>query len=109
MLTTTARDAIQNAEAVALSPISIYEITYAHQRGRVGLGLPLDEWLAVSLGAGITVLPVTQDIAMLAGGLDWKHGDPADRLIVATANIHGTPLITTDKRIHESELVEVVW
>jgi PIN domain nuclease of toxin-antitoxin system len=36
---------------------------------------------------------------------DW---DPADRILVATARVHGVPLVTCDARIIDSELVPVV-
>jgi PIN domain nuclease of toxin-antitoxin system len=36
-------------------------------------------------------------------------GDPADRLIVATALIEGATLVTRDGRIRRSALVETVW
>lgn len=109
MLTSTAGDAIRLSAAVGLSPLSVYEITYAHRRGRIGLSLPLDDWLTESLGAGITMLPLTPGIAVQAGHLDWSHGDPADRILVATSKHHDIPLVTADKRIQESGLVEVVW
>ena len=108
-LSSTARNAIKVASAVGLSPLSVYEITYAHWRGRVGLGLALDDWLAASIGAGITMLPITPSISAQAGSLEWTHGDPADRILVATAKHHGIPMVTGDQRIRESGLVEVVW
>src|SRR4051794_8124710 len=37
------------------------------------------------------------------------HGDPADRLIVATALHHGAPLVTKDEAIRRSALVQTVW
>lgn len=108
-LTSAAREAILTASTVGLSALSVYEITYAHWRGRIGFSLPLDDWMAESLGAGITLLPITPSIAVKAGQLNWTHGDPADRILVATAIHHGIPLITGDHRIRDSGLVEVVW
>ena len=37
------------------------------------------------LKQGIIELPLTGEIAVLAGELDSLHGDPADRFIAATA------------------------
>lgn len=37
------------------------------------------------------------------------HGDPGDRLIVATALVHGAKLVTRDARISDSGLVPVGW
>jgi len=44
----------------------------------------------------IDVLPATGEIMQLAGGFDWAHRDPFDRLIVATAISHGIDLISAD-------------
>ena len=43
-------------------------------------------------------IPVDGDIALRAGILPNIHGDPADRIIVATA-MFGHRLVTTDRRI----------
>ncbi|MFM6171419.1 MAG: PIN domain-containing protein [Sphaerospermopsis kisseleviana] len=39
---------------------------------------------------------------------DRFHGDPADRIIVATAKVHGMALMTDDKAIRKSRVVKVV-
>lgn len=51
------------------------------------------------IGAGATELPLTGEIAILAGELDGLHADPADRFIVATAIAHDAILITADERL----------
>jgi PIN domain nuclease of toxin-antitoxin system len=48
------------------------------------------------LDAGVTELPLTGPIGILAAELPNFHADPADRLIMATAIIHGTRLMTAD-------------
>lgn len=108
-LTKGARRAIEDATVLGLSPFSLYEVAYAHYRGRLAFELPLNDWLAESLSADIAILPVTPSIAAAAGTLDWPHGDPADRILVATAKHHGIPLVTGDRQIQKSGLVEVVW
>jgi PIN domain nuclease of toxin-antitoxin system len=35
----------------------------------------------------------------MAGAIDDLHGDPADRIIVATAVLADVPLLTSDERI----------
>ncbi|MGH7893392.1 MAG: PIN domain-containing protein [Candidatus Binatia bacterium] len=58
----------------------------------------------------LRIVPVTDDIAIEAGllGSDF-HGDPADRIIVATALDLRVPLVTRDERIRSSKLVDVGW
>jgi PIN domain nuclease of toxin-antitoxin system len=55
-----------------------------------------------------TVLAITPDIAATAAALPI-HGDPADRLIVATAIVHRAPLVTKDQRIRAAGVVETLW
>jgi PIN domain nuclease of toxin-antitoxin system len=51
------------------------------------------------LAAGIQELPLTGEIAILAGEIENLHGDPADRIIAATAIVHETTLITADANL----------
>lgn len=43
--------------------------------------------------------PLTAEISMASCRLPDFHGDPADRIIVATAITLGIPLITADEKI----------
>jgi PIN domain nuclease of toxin-antitoxin system len=59
---------------------------------------------------GVRLEPVTPEIAVGAARLEpGLHGDPADRLIVATALAVGAPIVTRDAQIRNSKLVETVW
>ncbi len=51
------------------------------------------------LSEGASELPLTGEIAILAGELEGLHGDPADRFIVATAITHDAMLVTADDRL----------
>ena len=77
-----------------------------HQR--LELPCPLLEWLnAVCTQPKIKLQEITPEIAALSGSLDLR-GDPADRLIVATAKALKLPLITADRSIRNlSELVNI--
>ena len=58
----------------------------------------------------LRVEPVSADIAALAGSLpDPMHGDPADRLISATAMLLGAPLVTGDQRLRGSAGLKTIW
>ncbi len=49
---------------------------------------------------GIVEEPVSATIALYAASLPPEfHGDPADRIIVATAAVLAVPLVTRDARI----------
>ncbi len=65
-----------------------------------GLDLLVDPeaWRRDLLTQGLVEIPVSGLIGVRAGLLSGLHGDPADRLIVATA-LEGHELITADRRI----------
>jgi len=49
-------------------------------------------------------IPVSGDIGIRAAGFDSFHGDPADRLIAATALQNSATMVTADRRLLDSEL-----
>ena len=58
----------------------------------------------------LRVIPVSDAIAIDAGLLGRAfHGDPADRIIVATAQALRATLVTKDERIQGSGLVTTLW
>jgi len=81
------------------------------RRGRLRLSMPLDQWLAdMNSLPEIRVEPISADIAVVAGGLaEPMHGDPADRLIVATASTLGVPLVTGDEKLPAYKGVKTIW
>lgn len=88
-------------DGLAVSAISFWEIAMLAARGRLALARPADEWRAAVLAApGIVELPITGEIGIEAVGLPTGlHEDPADRLLVATARLHGLSLGTRDRRL----------
>jgi len=87
--------------ALYLSAISAWEIATLVRGGRLRINLATDEYIR-SLFAlpGLREAPVSFEIGSLAGNLpDTFGGDPADRIIFATASFLGVPLATRDKRI----------
>ena len=96
---------------VAASAISLFEIATAVRRGRLDLGLPAPEWLAeLHRIAELRIEPVSAAIAQAAGGLpDPMHGDPADRIIAATAIALRARLVTADRKLRGFTQLETVW
>jgi PIN domain nuclease of toxin-antitoxin system len=97
--------------ALAASTITILEIATAVRRGRLELGVELDTWLADLYALPeLQFVPVSADIARLAGGFgDSTPGDPADRIITATAVTLQAKLVTADERLRKSSHVATVW
>ena len=87
--------------ALAVSAISVWEVAMLDQRGRVTLSRSIDEWVRMALTApGIRLVDLSPEIALESARLPGEpHGDPADRILVATARVLGGTLITRDKKI----------
>jgi PIN domain nuclease of toxin-antitoxin system len=84
-----------------LSAISAWEVATLVRKNRLRLDMATDQYIEGLFELpGVREIPVTFQIARTAGILsDSFHGDPADRIIVATASLYGEPLLTRDKRI----------
>ena len=82
-----------------LSPISTWEILTLHHKGRIKLHIDMVEWIAKAI-AGTQEAPFTHEIALAARHLPL-HQDPADRMIVATAQVLDLTLVTADEHLLE--------
>ncbi|MEZ4267703.1 MAG: type II toxin-antitoxin system VapC family toxin [Myxococcota bacterium] len=89
------------AGGLAVSAISYWEVAMLASRGRISLAMPVPAFRdRARQQAGIVEVPVDGDIAIESVALpEWRHADPADRIIVATARIHGCVLVTRDAAI----------
>jgi PIN domain nuclease of toxin-antitoxin system len=86
-------------ERLVVSSISFWEIVLLVSKKRLALGKSPSELRLQLIDAGITELPVTGPISILAAELPNLHGDPADRFIAATSVIHGATLMTADAEL----------
>ena len=82
-----------------VSAISFWEVVLLTRRGRLTLAYSSGEWRRIALGLGIVEIPLTGEIGTLAAELEGIPGDPADRIITATALLRGQTLLTSDLRI----------
>ena len=83
--------------SIGISDISLWEIAMLVARGRLDPGTDAATFCRMAIRArNLTVLPITVEIAARSATLSL-HGDPADRLIAATAIEHHAPLVTTDE------------
>lgn len=102
-------DAGAQAGGLCLAAISLWEAQMLHARQRLQLPIPLADWLRRAAAAAVvTVLPLDVPVIVALDSLPGRfHGDPADRLIVATARTHRLPLATRDVRIRRSRTVRL--
>lgn len=91
--------------------ICCLEVATLAVRGRISLDRPTMEWMHDALAdARIELLPLTPAVAVKAADLPEDFpGDPADRIIAATAILESAVLVTKDDRIHKSAVVRTVW
>jgi len=84
-----------------ISAMVSWEIAMNIDKGRLTLEMPLEPWLRKGFESiDIVEMPVTGAIARDAGSLrDGLHGDPCDRIMIATARSLSSPLVTADEKI----------
>jgi len=84
-----------------VSVISVWEVAMLEQKGRLNLGDDCETWVRNALAApGIRLAEVTPHIAVCSARLPGLfHGDPADRMLVATARESDAVLLTADRQI----------
>jgi PIN domain nuclease of toxin-antitoxin system len=105
-LSRAAVSALRNAESTGnlrVSVISVWELGMLERHGRVALPMNINSWVEEALTKpGISLALLTQAIAIESSNLPGNlHGDPADRIIVATARAWNATLLTKDQKLIE--------
>lgn len=94
---------------IRLSSISVWEALLLAERGRIALDPDPRRWLQKAMSvAPIVETPVTIDVALASRAVELDHQDPADRFIVATAQVLGLTLVTADARLLRCRDIEVL-
>ena len=102
-------EVIRRRETVAISAITLLEIALLLGDGSLRSKLSMDEVFGeLEASPVFLILPLTIDIAKEVSALGTTLRDPADRVIVATARVHGLRLATSDQRIIECNVVSTV-
>lgn len=93
------KEMIGAADVAAVSAISCFEVAWLEAHARIELSFDRNDWFEKALqGSGITLLPITPEIAGRAVDLPEHHTDPQDRLIIATALPHEAQLMSSDRK-----------
>ena len=94
-----------------VSSVTLYELAGMVRSGRIRGGGPPQSVVEAIVGAvRAGVHEITPEIAVLAQHFpDDFPRDPMDRLIAATAQAFGIPLVTRDERMIDSRLVDTIW
>lgn len=110
-LSKTATRLVLDADELAVASISWFELAWLAQHERIVVTVPIRSWLE-QLAAEVRTMGTTPAIAAAAVSLPSSFpGDPADRLIYATAVEHGWPLVTKDQKLrsHRHPRQVTVW
>lgn len=92
-----------NNGKLAVSVISVWEIGMLEAKGRIRLSKACLDWVQEALSAsGLQLISLSPEIAIESSHLPGEiHGDPADRILAATARIYDAVLITQDSKLIE--------
>jgi PIN domain nuclease of toxin-antitoxin system len=102
-------DARENGDGLAISDITLLELTTLSSKKRIRLEISLESFLR-EVEARFIVLPITSRTCVRALGLPQAYPkDPADRIIGATALVEGMSLLTADREIRRSRALHTIW
>jgi PIN domain nuclease of toxin-antitoxin system len=106
-----ASGALEDADELVIAAISWYELAWLARHERIAVTVPIRSWLQ-GLAEQVRTIGITPAIAETAVNLPAAFpGDPADRLIYATAIESGVSLVTKDRAIrdHDKPRSLTVW
>ena len=108
-LSPKAKQAIEQADRILISAISIWEIALKVKHQKLDIPLPMNEYVdrLRQLGS-LEILAVDIQTWLDNVELLWDHRDPADRTIVALAARNNCPLITSDEMI-ANFFAKTIW
>lgn len=105
--------AITDAESntLAVASITLWEVAMLIQKRRVTVNSTASTFLELTIAAYmLDIIAVTPEIAARSVSFpDTVNKDPADRLILATADLSHCPLVTADQNLRKYEAVHTVW
>lgn len=89
--------------AIHISGITLWEVSMLAKKERITLDQPTLAWIKNALRvSGTQLVPITPEIAVDSTEfLADFHGDPADRILVATARVLELTLVARDEKILE--------
>ncbi|MBI3465771.1 MAG: type II toxin-antitoxin system VapC family toxin [Planctomycetes bacterium] len=110
-LSQAARRSIADAREIAVAASSCWEIAMLVEKDRLELDRDVLVWIRQALALPKVIFaPLSPEIAVAAARLgDEFPGDPADRMIVATALDRKSTLVTKDRRLRSFQAVTTVW
>ncbi len=88
------------ANELWLSPVSVGELMVLLRQGRLTLPSDVAAWVAKTIeDLKLTEAPLTVEVALAIGSINFPHGDPADHFLAATAKVFELTLVTADEHL----------
>jgi PIN domain nuclease of toxin-antitoxin system len=104
-----AKELLDQGNELWLSPISVWELTFLHRKGRANTPQDIPAWVAASMqDLRLTEAPLTIEVALAISALDFPHGDPADHFIAASAKVFDLTLVTADANLIDLRGIKVL-
>ncbi|MBN1394271.1 MAG: type II toxin-antitoxin system VapC family toxin [Pirellulales bacterium] len=98
-------------EEMLLSAVSMWEFCKLVEKGVIGISCDPRDWLETALAMPkLRLVPLAPRTAYRSTTLSRLHStDPADQIIVATAQEENAILLTKDESIRKSKCVRTIW
>ena len=91
---------VDPANELWLSPVSVGELIVLLRKGRLTLPSDVAAWVAKTIeDLQLTEAPLTVEVALALGSINFPHGDPADHFLAATAKVFELTLVTADEHL----------
>jgi PIN domain nuclease of toxin-antitoxin system len=97
------------ANELWLSPVSVGELIVLLHKGRLKLPHDVSSWVTKTIEElQINEAPLTVEVALAISSLDFRHGDPADHFLAATARVLDLTLVTADERLLDLPRIKIL-
>ncbi|MHA6326406.1 type II toxin-antitoxin system VapC family toxin [Roseivivax sp. CAU 1753] len=101
---------LSDADAILVSAISVYETARKVRIGKWPEAAHLLDAMPARIGRdGTAEAPLTADICLRAGSMDWPHRAPFDRILAATAALRNLTLVTMDPVFASLPAIRTIW
>ena len=108
-LSEKARDILENSIEICLSLTTLWEIAIKRTIKKLNLDKSTEELIKICEEDNITLLPIEPRYFDTIQKLPYIHGDPFDRLIMATALDNDLTLVTDDGNIQKYQNIKQIW
>lgn len=105
---TAIREAVTSG-GLGISSMTIWEVAWLANAGRIHFSGTVDTFVS-EIERRFRIFDITAEIAVASVRLPASYPkDPVDRVVGATALIHGIPLVTKDASIRRNASVKTIW